>query len=116
MVKELRSIKKKLKSQETQIDSLSKDVGEVKTYLIEKRRLEENVDIISFDKLCSLHDLTLPFQNLENFKNFEENLETTENLKDNLVRIFSILCSNHIFRISNSYVIYFTDEALLFHD
>ena len=62
----------KLVNLDAKILNIQKDVDEMKTYVMEKRVLKENENIISFKKLIEIHQLSLPFQSVADFEAFDE--------------------------------------------
>lgn len=67
---------------------ISNEIQELKTLVAESRVLKSNDEIIGFSQFKDMYGVEVPFQNLENFKMFNDNLKN-DSMQNDLKKYFN---------------------------
>ncbi|KAJ8672666.1 hypothetical protein QAD02_017209 [Eretmocerus hayati] len=67
-------VENKLPGLESKVTIMETDLNELKTFVVEQRKLAFNENILTFNDFVQKYGLKLPFQSIEEFENFNEQL------------------------------------------
>ena len=71
----------------------STKVSEMKTLVTENRPFKEDEDVISVEKLNTVHQLDLPFHDYDSFKVFDDKCKNKESVEySDMVRFYNLEC------------------------
>ncbi|OXU24646.1 hypothetical protein TSAR_000302 [Trichomalopsis sarcophagae] len=77
-----------LEDENITLQDISTVLNEVRTLVVETRAMREKEDILSFNELCRQHNLNLPLEELNEFLDFDNQIQSKGDLYKSLKKYF----------------------------